>query len=43
MWFSTSVPGDPDTHDDFKPKNKLENSDITLNDIVKQVGWWLLI
>ncbi|XP_076889446.1 monothiol glutaredoxin-S15, mitochondrial-like [Bidens hawaiensis] len=36
MRFSTSVPNDPDTHDDFKPTNKLENSDITLKDIVEQ-------
>ncbi|KAI3789661.1 hypothetical protein L2E82_02462 [Cichorium intybus] len=34
--FSTSVPNDPDTHDDFKPTNKLENSKITLKDIVEQ-------
>ncbi|XP_071717226.1 monothiol glutaredoxin-S15, mitochondrial-like [Rutidosis leptorrhynchoides] len=34
--FSTSVPNDPDTHDDFKPTNKLENSDLTLKDIVEQ-------
>ncbi|KAI3697267.1 hypothetical protein L6452_30161 [Arctium lappa] len=36
MRFSTSVPNDPDTHDDFKPTNKLENSGVTLKDIVKQ-------
>ncbi|KAK1414296.1 hypothetical protein QVD17_30040 [Tagetes erecta] len=36
MRFSTSVPNDPDTHDDFKPTNKLDNSDITLKDIVEQ-------
>ncbi|KAJ0724781.1 putative Thioredoxin-like superfamily [Helianthus annuus] len=36
MRFSTSVPNDPDTHDDFKPTNKLENSEITLKDIVEQ-------
>ncbi|KAI3525109.1 hypothetical protein L1887_03781 [Cichorium endivia] len=36
MRFSTSVPNDPDTHDDFKPTNKLENSKITLKDIVEQ-------
>ncbi|XP_024980478.1 monothiol glutaredoxin-S15, mitochondrial-like [Cynara cardunculus var. scolymus] len=36
MQFSTSVPNDPDTHDDFKPTNKLENSGITLKDIVEQ-------
>lgn len=38
MRFSTSVPNDPDTHDDFKPTNKLENSQLTLKDIVEQVG-----
>ncbi|XP_023750780.1 monothiol glutaredoxin-S15, mitochondrial isoform X2 [Lactuca sativa] len=36
MRFSTSVPNDPDTHDDFKPTNKLENSQLTLKDIVEQ-------
>ncbi|XP_024972214.1 monothiol glutaredoxin-S15, mitochondrial-like [Cynara cardunculus var. scolymus] len=36
MQFSTSVPNDPDTHDDFKPTNKIENSGITLKDIVEQ-------
>ncbi|XP_074347717.1 monothiol glutaredoxin-S15, mitochondrial [Apium graveolens] len=36
MQFSTSVPNDPDTHDDFKPKNKLENADISVKDIVEQ-------
>ncbi|KAF7814344.1 monothiol glutaredoxin-S15, mitochondrial [Senna tora] len=34
--FSTNVPEDPDTHDDFKPTNKLENSGISLANIVEQ-------
>ncbi|OWM78246.1 monothiol glutaredoxin-S15, mitochondrial [Punica granatum] len=34
-YFAT-VPNDPDTHDDFKPTNKLENSSISLADIVQQ-------
>ncbi|CAI9292020.1 unnamed protein product [Lactuca saligna] len=36
MGFSTTAPNDPDTHDDFKPTNKLENSGVTLKDIVEQ-------
>lgn len=32
------MPNDPDTHDDFKPTNKLENSGISLTDIVEQVN-----
>ncbi len=36
MQFSSTVPNDPDTHDDFKPTNKLENSDLTLKDVVEQ-------
>lgn len=36
MQFSTSVPSDTDMHDDFKPTNKLENSDLSLKDIVEQ-------
>ncbi|XP_054784609.1 monothiol glutaredoxin-S15, mitochondrial isoform X1 [Prosopis cineraria] len=34
--FSTTVPNDPDTHNDFKPTNKLENSGISLKDVVEQ-------
>lgn len=37
MGFSTTAPNDPDTHDDFKPTNKLENSGVTLKDIIEQV------
>ncbi|KAK4581264.1 hypothetical protein RGQ29_024795 [Quercus rubra] len=33
--FSTTVPNDPDTHEDFKPTNKLESSDLSLNDVVE--------
>lgn len=33
--FST-VPDDPDTHEDFKPTSKIENSGISLKDIVEQ-------
>ncbi|KAK4267513.1 hypothetical protein QN277_024286 [Acacia crassicarpa] len=34
--FSTMAPNDPDTHDDFKPTNKLENSSTSLKDVVEQ-------
>lgn len=34
----TIGPDDPDTDDDFKPTNKLNNSQRTLKDIVKLVG-----
>ncbi|KAG9131344.1 hypothetical protein Leryth_006184 [Lithospermum erythrorhizon] len=36
MRFSTTVPNDPDTHDDFKPTSKIENSDVSLQNIVEQ-------
>ncbi|CAL9010385.1 unnamed protein product [Prunus brigantina] len=36
MRYSTTVPNEPDTHDDFKPTNKLENSGLTLKDLVEQ-------
>ncbi|CAN0862818.1 Monothiol glutaredoxin-S15, mitochondrial [Linum grandiflorum] len=36
MKYSTTVPSDPDTHDDFRPSNKLEKSDLALKDIVEQ-------
>ncbi|XP_022153542.1 monothiol glutaredoxin-S15, mitochondrial [Momordica charantia] len=36
MRYSTSVPNDPDTHEDFKPTNKLESSGISLKDVVEQ-------
>ena len=38
MRYSTTVPNDPDTHDDFKSTNKLESSGLALQDIVEQVG-----
>ncbi|GMP55471.1 hypothetical protein CsSME_00020282 [Camellia sinensis var. sinensis] len=36
MRYSTTVPNDPDTHEDFMPTNKLQNSDLSLKDIVEQ-------
>ncbi|KAI3927885.1 hypothetical protein MKW98_023486 [Papaver atlanticum] len=36
MLYSTTVPSDPDTHEDFRPTNKAANSDISLKDIVEQ-------
>ncbi|KAK3026091.1 hypothetical protein RJ639_040763 [Escallonia herrerae] len=36
MRFSTTVPTDPDTHEDFQPTNKLESSGLSLKDIVEQ-------
>ncbi|KAA8525348.1 hypothetical protein F0562_007234 [Nyssa sinensis] len=36
MRFSTTVPNDPDTHEDFRPTNKLESSGFSLKDIVEQ-------
>lgn len=37
MRHSTTVAGDPDTHDDFKATNKLAGSDLSTQDIVEQV------
>ncbi|XP_059312379.1 monothiol glutaredoxin-S15, mitochondrial isoform X2 [Lycium ferocissimum] len=34
--YSTSVPSDPDTHEDFRPTSKLESSGLSLEDIVEQ-------
>ncbi|KAL5575661.1 hypothetical protein UlMin_017360 [Ulmus minor] len=34
--YSTSAPNDPDTHDDFKPTNKVESSGLSLKDVVEQ-------
>ncbi|KAI4387054.1 hypothetical protein MLD38_004917 [Melastoma candidum] len=31
-----SVPDDPDTHDDFKPTDKVQSSGISLKDVVEQ-------
>uniref|UniRef100_A0A2N9G2J0 Glutaredoxin domain-containing protein n=1 Tax=Fagus sylvatica TaxID=28930 RepID=A0A2N9G2J0_FAGSY len=36
MRYSTTVPNDPDTHEDFKPTNKLDSSGLSLNDVVEQ-------
>ncbi|KAG9146861.1 hypothetical protein Leryth_005161 [Lithospermum erythrorhizon] len=36
MWFSTTIPNDPDTHDDFKPRSKIEISGVSLQGIVEQ-------
>ncbi|CAL5394978.1 unnamed protein product [Camellia sinensis] len=33
MRYSTIVPNYPDTHEDFMPTNKLQNSDLSLKDI----------
>lgn len=35
MGYSTIVPNDPDTNDDFKPTNKLESSGLALQDIIE--------
>ena len=37
MRFSTTLSNDPDTHEDFKPTSKLENSGLTTKDVVEQV------
>nr|BAJ53252.1 JHL25H03.16 [Jatropha curcas] len=36
MRYSTTVPNDPDTHEDFQPNIKTESSGVSLNDIVEQ-------
>jgi len=36
MRFSSTVPSDPDTHEDFRPTNKIENSGLSLKDTVEQ-------
>ncbi|XP_022948556.1 monothiol glutaredoxin-S15, mitochondrial-like isoform X3 [Cucurbita moschata] len=36
MAYATTVPDDPDTHEDFKPTNKLESSVLSLRDVVEQ-------
>ncbi|XP_041019444.1 monothiol glutaredoxin-S15, mitochondrial isoform X2 [Juglans microcarpa x Juglans regia] len=36
MRYSTTVPSDPDTHEDFRPTNKLESSPLSLKDVVEQ-------
>ncbi|KAK9923208.1 hypothetical protein M0R45_031639 [Rubus argutus] len=35
MGYSTTVPNDPDTHDDFKPTDKFSRSGVTLKDLVE--------
>nr|WMP39860.1 monothiol glutaredoxin-S15 [Physalis pubescens] len=34
--YSTSVPSDPDTHEDIRPTSKLESSGLSLENIVEQ-------
>ncbi|KAL2893821.1 Monothiol glutaredoxin-S15 mitochondrial [Bienertia sinuspersici] len=34
--YSTSLPNDPDTHEDFKPTSKIESSGLSVKDIVEQ-------
>lgn len=34
--YSTTVPHDPDTHEDFRPTSKLEGSGLSLKEIVEQ-------
>ncbi|XP_021829046.1 monothiol glutaredoxin-S15, mitochondrial-like isoform X2 [Prunus avium] len=36
MRYSTSVPNDSDTHDDFKPANKFDGSGLSLKELVEQ-------
>ncbi|XP_010052533.2 monothiol glutaredoxin-S15, mitochondrial isoform X1 [Eucalyptus grandis] len=36
MRYSTTVPNDPDTHDDFKPMDKFQDSTTSLKDVVEQ-------
>ncbi|XP_059429160.1 monothiol glutaredoxin-S15, mitochondrial-like [Corylus avellana] len=36
MRYSTTVPSDPDTHQDFRPTNKLESGGVSLKDVVEQ-------
>jgi len=39
MRYTTKVSNDTDTHDDFKPTNKLENSGNSLSSIIEQVNF----
>ncbi|KAB1218652.1 Monothiol glutaredoxin-S15, mitochondrial [Morella rubra] len=34
--YSTTVPTDSDTHEDFRPANKFESSGLSLKDVVEQ-------
>ncbi|KAM7480377.1 hypothetical protein LguiA_028590 [Lonicera macranthoides] len=36
MRFSSTIPSDRDTHEDFRPTNKLESSGLSLKDIVEK-------
>ncbi|GAV65985.1 Glutaredoxin domain-containing protein [Cephalotus follicularis] len=36
MRYSTTMPNDPDTHEDFRPTNKVESSGLSLKDVVEQ-------
>ncbi|XP_044497157.1 monothiol glutaredoxin-S15, mitochondrial-like isoform X2 [Mangifera indica] len=36
MKYSTSLPDDPDTHEDFRSTNKVESSGPSLKDVVEQ-------
>ncbi|OVA20097.1 Glutaredoxin [Macleaya cordata] len=36
MRYSTTVPSDPDTHEDFRPTNKVASSGLSLKDVVEQ-------
>ncbi|KAL6976316.1 Monothiol glutaredoxin-S15, mitochondrial, variant 2 [Sarracenia purpurea var. burkii] len=36
MQYSTTLPNDPGTHEDFKPTNKFDSSGLSLKDIVEQ-------
>ncbi|KAI4329308.1 hypothetical protein L6164_021590 [Bauhinia variegata] len=36
MRYSTTVSNDHDTHDDFKPNNKMEGTSVSLADVVEQ-------
>ncbi|XWS20390.1 hypothetical protein CRYUN_Cryun31cG0097000 [Craigia yunnanensis] len=34
--YSTTVPSDPDTHEDFRPTNMVQGSAVSLKDVVEQ-------
>ncbi|MFX6573061.1 Grx4 family monothiol glutaredoxin [Acinetobacter baumannii] len=34
--YSTTVPSDPETHEDFRPTSKVDNSGLSLKEIVEQ-------
>ncbi|KAF6171940.1 hypothetical protein GIB67_011837 [Kingdonia uniflora] len=36
--YSTAMTGDSDTHDDFRPTNKVASPDLSLKDVVEQHG-----